>query len=306
MRAVVAAALAPAAAGMLATAALSWGSGAALPDPRSEVAAAILGSQIAVVGGFEADGGTSARVDLYSPTADRWRRLPDLPVPANHAAAAGAAGRIYVVGGYTTGLGNRLRRAFVFERGRWRDLPRPPYERAAAGAVIAARNLYVVGGVGPVGLARNMLVFDVARRRWGVLPGPTPREHLAVTAAGGRVYALGGRTAGFDTNVSTFEVYEPSRRRWRRLPPVPSPRGGTGAAGTAGMIVSAGGEEPGGTIASVYGFDLARRVWRRLPDLPTPRHGVGVAAIGRRVYVIAGGTEPGLAVSGVNEYLDLG
>ena len=69
------------------------------------------------------------------------------------------------------------------------------------------------------------------------------------------------------------------------------------------MIVSVGGEEPQGTIRSVFGYDFARGRWRRLPDLPTPRHGLGVAAIGSRVYAIGGGTAPGLTVSGANESL---
>jgi non-specific serine/threonine protein kinase len=66
-----------------------------------------------------------------------------------------------------------------------------------------------------------------------------------------------------------------------------------------------GGEEPAGTIGSVYAWNLARGGWRRLPDLPTPRHGLGVAAVGTRVYAIAGGTSPGLTVSDANEFLDL-
>ncbi len=283
-----------------------WSSGAPLPQPRSEVAAATLGKEIAVVGGFDADGGSSARVDVYSPSADTWRRLPNLPVVVNHAAAAAAAGRLYVVGGYSGGLAGKLRRAFVFARGGWHELPRPPAARAAAGAAIVGGKLYVAGGRGPVGLAKRMLVFDIARARWSTVPGPTPREHLAVTAAGGRVYAAGGRRAGYDTNLALFESYSPAVGRWGRLPPLPSARGGTGAAAAAGLIVSVGGEAPEGTIGSVYGFDLARGRWRALPNLPTPRHGLGVAAVGKTVYVIGGGTVPGLSVSDANESLALG
>ena len=33
------------------------------------------------------------------------------------------------------------------------------------------------------------------------LLGSRPREHLAATALGGRVYAVGGRLAGLDTNL---------------------------------------------------------------------------------------------------------
>ena len=189
--------------------------------------------------------------------------------------------------------------------GGWRALPPLPTPRAAGGAAVVDGRLYVAGGVGRSGLARQTFVLDLLRRRRSSRPGPTPREHLAVRAAGGRVYALAGRTAGFDTNTRIFESRAPRVRRWHTLPPVPGARGGTGAGVTAGTIVSVGGEAPQGTIATVYGFDLARRRWRRLPDLPTPRHGLAVAAAARRIYAIAGGTTPGLATSSVNEFLPL-
>jgi hypothetical protein len=149
-----------------------------------------------------------------------------------------------------------------------------------------------------------MLVLDLASREWSTAPGPTPREHLAVTVAGGRLYALGGRTAGFDTNRRDFETFAPGRG-WSGLPAVPEPRGGTGAAAAAGLIVSVGGEAPSGTIGSVYAFDLARRRWRRLPDLPTARHGLAVAALRGDVYAIGGGPIPGVSASAANEVLAL-
>jgi N-acetylneuraminic acid mutarotase len=282
-----------------------WQPGAPLPTPRSEVAAAVVGGKIAVVGGFLADGQSSREVDLYSPADDSWTRLPDLPVPVNHAMAAATGGRLYVVGGYGAARGQRLRFAFVLEGRSWRALPPLPSARAAGGAAIVGGRVYVVGGVGPAGLARQAYALDLRTRRWSAIPGPTPREHLAVTTAGGRVYALAGRRAGIDTNLRVFESYEPSTRRWRRLPSVPLARGGTGAAVVSGILVSAGGEEPQGTIASVYGFEISRSRWSRLPDLPSPRHGLAVAAVGGRVYAIAGGPEPGLTVSATNESLAL-
>jgi non-specific serine/threonine protein kinase len=88
-----------------------------------------------------------------------------------------------------------------------------------------------------------------------------------------------------------------------RLPAVPYPRGGTGAAVVGGRIVSVGGEEPAGTIASVYAYGISARHWTRLPDMRTPRHGLGVVSFGDTVYAIAGGPEPGLHVSSANEFL---
>jgi hypothetical protein len=285
-----------------------WQSVAPVPVPRTEVAATAAAGEIVVVGGFLADGSSSRRADAYSPQRNRWRRLPDLPLAVNHAMAATYRGRAYVLGGYAGGIGagDAVRAAYVLERGRWRALPRMPERRAAAGAAVVGGRLYVVGGVGPEGLARRMLVLDLARRRWSTAPGPTPREHLAVTASNGRVYALAGRLAGIDTNLGTLQSYAPGAGAWTDLPPVPHPRGGPGAAAVGGRIVSVGGEEPSGTIASVYAYDVAARSWNRLDDLPSPRHGLGVVALGGRVYALAGGPRPGLFVSDANEALELG
>lgn len=284
-----------------------WQRAAPVPEPRTEVAATAASGEIVVVGGFLADGSSSKRADAYSPQRDRWRRRPDLPLAVNHAMAAAYRGRAYVLGGYAgaIGAGNAVRAAYVLERGRWRALPRMPERRAAAGAAVVGGRLYVVGGVGPNGLARRMMVLDLARLRWSTAPGPTPREHLAVTAWNGRVYALAGRLAGIDTNLATLQSYAPGARSWVDLPPVPHPRGGTGVAALAGRLVSVGGEEPSGTIASVYAYDIASRRWDRLDDLPSPRHGLGVVALGGRVYALAGGPRPGLFVSDANESLAL-
>jgi N-acetylneuraminic acid mutarotase len=220
--------------------------------------------------------------------------------------AAADPARLYVVGGYGSGFGRQLRSAYVFERaaGAWRRLPPMPGARAAGGAALVGGKLYIVGGVGPAGLATKMFVLDQLREQWAVLPGPTPREHLAVATSGRRLYALGGRTAGFATNLAAFEEFSPGLG-WLRLPRVPAARGGTGAAFIGGKVVSIGGEAPGGTIRSVYAFDLARRRWSRLPDLPTPRHGLGVVAVDSRIYAIGGGPVPGLSTSGANEFLTL-
>ena len=112
---------------------------------------------------------------------------------------------------------------------------------------------------------------------------------------------MGGRTAGYDTNLALLEAF--AGGRWSRLAPLPTPRGGAGVAALGGRLISVGGEEPGGTIATVYSFDPGTGVWEPVPDLPTPRHGLGVVTIGGRVWAVAGGPSPGLTVSGAVESL---
>jgi N-acetylneuraminic acid mutarotase len=281
-----------------------WQRAADIPIPRTEVAAARHGSEIVVVGGYFQWGDSADLADAYSPRTDRWRRLQPLPIAVNHAMAATWRGRIVIAGGYVA-RGTASPRVFILEPQGWRELRAMPAPRAAGGAAVIGNVLYVVGGVGTAGLARSAFALDLLRGRWTQLPGPTPREHLAVTAAAGRVYALAGRLRGIDTNVQVLESWRPGLRRWTRHPPIPSARGGTGATTVGRTIVSVGGEEPRGTIASVYTYDTRTQRWRRLPSLPTPRHGLGVVATGKRVYALAGGPRPGLTVSGATEFLTL-
>ncbi len=227
----------------------AWIGGTPQSEPRSEVAAAPLSGRIVVVGGFLASGANSRRVDAYDPTRDAWTRLADLPVSVDHAAAASVRGRLVVVGGYGADR-QPLRAAFLFDGTRWRTLPPPPEERAAAAATATVGGtVWVVGGRTRDGLATSMLALDLKTLRWRAVRGPSPREHLAATALGGKVYALGGRLAGLDTNRATVEAYDPRTNRWNRLPDLPTARGGTGAAAVGGRIVSVGGESPQGRSA---------------------------------------------------------
>jgi non-specific serine/threonine protein kinase len=293
-----------AAGGLLVSAATGWQRGAPMPTARSEVAAAPYNGGIAIVGGFTGSCVNSRTVDLFLPATNRWRRLPNLPIALNHTAAAAVGNRLYVAGGYGDAP-HFSRSAFVYDGVRWKRLRPMPDARAAPGSAVLNGKWYIVGGVTPNGLPDTALVLDLATRKWSTVPGPAPREHLAVTAANGKVYALGGRRGGFDTNLDTFEVFTPTTRRWEQLPPVPEARGGTGVAAVGSALVSIGGEATTGTIGSVYRFDTAAGTWSRLPDLPSARHGMAVAAVGKRVYAIGGNTVPGCGVSSVNEYLDV-
>jgi len=283
-----------------------WRTAAPVPLARTEVAAALFGKESGVLGGIVASGANSKRGDAYSPTRNRWRRLPDLPVSVHHAMAAGRGAELYVVGGYSAGSGP-LATAYVLRRGRWVALLPMPAPRAAAGAAIVRDKLYVVGGVeAPGRLARDGFALDLKSLRWSLIAGPRPREHLGAAALGGRVYAVAGRTAGYDTNLDIVEAYEPAGNRWRAIPRVPGERGGTAAAAVAGRLVSAGGEEPAGTIRTVFAYNPAARRWTKLPNLPRPRHGLGLVGYHGRAYALAGGPQPGLTVSTSNQVLGLG
>lgn len=287
---------------------LEWQQLAPVPTPRTEVTAAARGVEIFVIGGFADSGGTVDTVEVYDTSDDTWRTGPSLPLAVNHAMSATLGGTIYVLGGYRgPGLKNPTRRAFALAGEEWTELPRMPQVRAAAGAAVVRGKIYVAAGVGPDGLADKTFVLDPATRKWATRKGvPTPRQHLGVVGARRRVWVVAGREHGFDTNMDRVESYSVISRRWKRLPNIPTARGGLEAAATSnGFVVAAGGEGTNGTFDEVEVFDIPNGRWRSLPPMPTARHGIGIVAIGTTVYVVAGGPQPGLTYSDANEALDL-
>ena len=134
------------------------------------------------------------------------------------------------------------------------------------------------------------------------VPVPTPRDHLAVAAIDGRIYAIGGRVDGsYSRNLSANEAYDPATNHWERRAPLPTARSGIAAAILDGRILIVGGEEPSGTHNEVEAYDPKSNDWQALQRMPTARHGLGAATVDGKMYVIAGGPTPGDSASPVNE-----
>ena len=73
-----------------------------------------------------------------------------------------------------------------------------PTPRGALAAAVHDGRIYAVSGVGPT--RRNTVaheVYDPATNRWTARADvPTPRDHHALAALGGKLYAVGGRRNG--------------------------------------------------------------------------------------------------------------
>lgn len=278
------------------------GAAAELPVPRTEVAGARWGDLIAVVGGLEADGSASSRLDLYDPASDTWSRGPELPGGLHHTAVVSVGERLYVVGGYAGSAFTSTAGVRSLGRGEetWRAEPTLRRRRGALAAAVVEDRIYAIGGVGDEGVLTSTEVFEPGAEQW--VPGPdliTAREHFAATAVGDRIFAIAGRAGGLETNQASVEVLD--RDRWAETASLQRSRGGIGAGTVDGLACVAGGEEPTGTIGPVE--CLVDGAWRVIADLAVPRHGVAVVAFDSRLHVIGGGPEPGLTVSGAHEVL---
>ena len=268
-----------------------------------------------LAGGFSGDGTAVTAVQVYDPAADAWSRGPDLPEPVHHAALVASGEAIYLVGGYrgsTFAEPTDAVRRLDLAAGRWVDALALPAPRAAGAAAFDGGRIVYGGGVGPQGLAGDVVALEpgsggaTAGVQWrpvGALS--VSREHLAAASDGvGRVWFLGGRTGGLDTNLGTVD--EVSGSSVRAVGALPTPRGGVAGfyAPAAGACL-VGGEQPTGTLPTVECVGEGGSVVR-LPDLGAPRHGLAAAVVDGVSYVLAGGPRPGLAVSGAVESLPLG
>lgn len=282
---------------------LAWHTVAPMTVPRTEVAATAAGQRIYVIGGFIADGGTVATVEVLDTATGQWARGPDLPLAVNHAMSATVGGNVYVFGGWRADK-QASAAAFRLDGNAWRPIADMPQPRAAGVAVPINENVYVAGGVARSGLAEEMMVYDAASDRWTIAPGPpTRREHLGGAASGGRVYTVGGRTGS--GNLTAFEAYDPGSKQWTKLPDLPTARGGlAGAATCTGHVVAVGGEIPA-TFAEAEAFAVRDGRWLALPKMPTARHGLGAVVVGTTLYTLAGGPQPGLHVTNAVEAIDL-
>ena len=281
-----------------------WVSLPAAPTSRGEVSAARLGDYVYVVGGFDTAGQTTAEVQRLDLRTERWSPVRRMPEALNHMSAFGYQGQLYVVGGYASPGDTSTDAVRGFWRydprtGHWRGMPDAPIPRAAAGAAVLGHRLYVVGGRNDTTAALSSLaIFDFDSGRWSLGPSLAhAREHIAAVAAGGSIWALGGRELG--VSYTYVERYRPGASAWQSMPSMPVARSGFQAVSVGDTIVVVGGEDGASTVPQVDRLDLRTGHWTSLPDLPVARHGLGVVADGPLVFAIDGGPQPGLTTSEV-------
>jgi N-acetylneuraminic acid mutarotase len=281
--------------------------GALMPTPRSEMAAAAIGSKIFVVGGSP---GTLNTVEVYNADSDSWltsEELDDedlpvdatavsrLPLAVNHAAAAAHDGLLYVVGGF---LENRVPSAklLIYDASAdtWTEGADMLTARAALTANFINGKLYVAGGTNNDASALDVIEeYDPSTDTWKSLPSmPTARQHLTSAVIDGKLYVVGGRNSGPSTNVDALEVYDPINQSWAVLDPMPSPRGGIAASSIGNNLYVFGGESSDTVFDNNEKYDTRTGQWSSEPLLPTARHGLAAVAIEDEIYIIGGGLEP--------------
>ncbi|MFE7816410.1 Kelch repeat-containing protein [Streptomyces sp. NPDC057433] len=251
----------------------TWSDAAPLPVAMNHPNVAAVGGRIYVLGGLSGGAEWQALRDcfVYSPRADRWRRLP--PLPADVARGSAAIG----VHGTTVLLAGGMR-------------------------------VLVPGAGGLQDTVDTVSAYDVVTRRWETLPSlPQARDHVGGAVVGGTFYVLGGRDRGQVNVRDTVYALHLRTRRWTERAPMPTARGGIAAAAVGTRIHTFGGEgrhdgtDPNTVFDETEAYDTVRDRWQRLAPMPVPRHGTAAVTVRGTVHIPGGGVRGGAVPVDVND-----
>ena len=295
-----------------------WGPGAPLPEPAAEVAAAVIGTRLFLVGAGNPS--WTFALDLRSGRWDPVAAHAVRPGSGDHHAAEAWGGRLYLFGGLRRGIG--MLQIYDPATEQWRRGPDLPFHAGSVATAVIGDQIYLAGGVVGDSTTRQAARFDPATETWHpIAPMPRGRNHTAAGTDGKRFYVFGGRDGGnaVANGFADVQIYDPATDTWRvsgegpDAPlPLPQARGGMGkAVFLGGEFWVFGGETldgPGATKRHVYArvdiYDPVSNRWRDGPPLPTPRHGVFPVAYGDRIYLLGGGVVAGHSATTVAEVLD--
>ena len=137
------------------TGSAEWTAVAPIPLPRNQLSVAVLDDQLYAIGGqlnHDSQQIDQTRVDIYDPSADRWRDGPPLPTAHSHSEGATFVhnGRIWMAGGHNTPEGGTKAMTHdvvtLSEGGDWEITCHLPKAISSPAAAIIDHRLYVAGG----------------------------------------------------------------------------------------------------------------------------------------------------------------
>ncbi|MCU0938979.1 MAG: hypothetical protein MUC86_07495 [Burkholderiaceae bacterium] len=178
----------------------------------------------------------------------------------------------------------------------WTTKAPPLIAREYAGVAALDGRLYVAGGQrtdqgtipGPA--TAVVQVYDPQTDTWSNAPPmPTARMGLALIAANGKVYAIGGSTDGFNNATGTVEAFDPATQAWTPRAAMPTARHFAAAALVNGRIVVAGGRaQATDLLSTVESFDPATNTWATGAPMPTARRELAGVELGGRLLAVGG------------------
>ncbi|MBI2890821.1 MAG: carboxypeptidase regulatory-like domain-containing protein [Nitrospirae bacterium] len=119
---------------------------------------------------------------------------------------------------------------------------------------------------------------------------PTARSEVGLGLAAGKLYILGGRTAGTQATGAN-EVYDPLKDSWEKKKELPTPRWDAATAAVGRLVFVIGGaryKDKHELLAKTEEYDTDADTWTTGPNWPKPRFGAAAASVDQQVFVVGG------------------
>jgi N-acetylneuraminic acid mutarotase len=242
---------------------MPWTAKPSMKRPRAHAAAAAQGNRIYVMGGVGEEGVPMSSVEIYDPKTEQWTEGSPLPTPRSHLGAVMLQERIFALGG----------------KGKRSD--------------------------GSTEHLKTVEIFNSALQKWE--KGP---DLLSFHAAGGVavwrgiIYVVGGEhpegTGENNPGIGFAEKWDPLRKKWLEIPPMPTPRFDFTTIGFNNRLIVMGGRvHKGGRdllFEQAEAYETAKGVWEEYPltKLPVPAAGVGVCSMAN-LFILGGETQEGIS-----------
>jgi N-acetylneuraminic acid mutarotase len=283
-----------------ATGSNTWMLGAPAPTRQFTGAAAVIGTNIYLVGG-ETHVAVLGENDVYDTVTNKWSRARPMPTKRATLAAVALNGLVYAIGGSTfTGVPLATVEAYDPTTNRWSTKASLPTAVDSMTATVDDGFIYVVGGFNdsngvPFG---GVQVYDPTKDAWTSVASLNVAKSFAFTTTVGTQIVAAAGSIGTGPTIDS-ELYDPMANMWTTKSNALSARyaGCVGAIGAS--VYAAGGLKFSpfrSTSRELDRYDVAVDHWTQLRRMPFGMLGPASAVVNGRLYCIGGSPRYGQPV----------
>jgi uncharacterized repeat protein (TIGR03803 family) len=267
----------------------SWSTGAPVPVPVVNPAAAVLGNEIYLVGGYNSSG-SLADVQIYNPTANTWSTGPSLPTATDTGAAAVVANELYFIGGSHGGVYTNAVWAYSPTTKTWSAKAAMPTGRNGLVVVVEKNIIYAIGGYNGTTFVDNVESYNPKTNTWTEeAPMLGTKDIPAAGLIGTTIVVAGGANVPNSVTGDT-EAYDATTNTWTELTADPTARTGP-CNGVIGMLYDVGGyiNNAGAATTVNESFNLSSKKWTTtLAPMPNGTMFGGSAVANGQLYCLGG------------------